>query len=194
MTLLPRGAGFLVDRPAVRQRDAVSLAAFDEQVSTYLPPRSTNVQLKHVLATLDGLVYGSRTRCGHSINLLANGIKRRGLTIVISDFFDEPETILQGLRHLRFKRQDVLLLWVLDPQETDFSERKTYQLQDMETGRTLHLDGRTAARYLREGIGRHQEQIENGCRELQVDFFRISTDEPFVHALMRVLQARKRMY
>jgi uncharacterized protein (DUF58 family) len=178
----------------IRQRDAVSLAAFDEEVSTYLPPRSTNIQLKHVLAALDGLHHGARTRCGHSLGLLAHGIRRRGLTIVISDFFDEPENILQGLRHLRFKRQDILLLWIMDPQETRFSERKTYQLQDMETGRMLHLDGRTASRYLSEGLDRHRRIIEHGCRELQADFFQITTDEPFVHALMRVLQSRRRLY
>ncbi len=175
----------------VRQRDAVALAAFDEQVTTYLPPRSTNVQLQNILTTLDRIEAGAQTRCGVSIDRLARGLSRRGLTIVLSDLLDDPHDIVQGLRHLRFKRQDVLLIWVLDPQEREFSPHRSYQLQDMETGRTLLLDGHTAALYLHDGIARHRAVIEQGCRELKVDFSTIETDEPFVRALMRVLQTRR---
>jgi len=177
----------------IRQRDAVAFAAFDERVATYLPPRSTNIQLKNILSVLDGIEPGAQTRCGHSINRLAQGIKRRGLTIVLSDLFDDPDSILKGLRHLRFKRQDVLLLWVLDPQERSFSAKNSYQLHDMETGKTIFLDGHTASRFLYEGIKHHGEIVERGCRELKIDFSVITTDEPFVRALIRVLQTRRRL-
>jgi uncharacterized protein (DUF58 family) len=177
----------------VRQRDAVSLAAFDEQVSTYLPARSTNIQLKNIIAALEGIKPGARTRCGDSINRLAYGIKRRGLTVVLSDLYDDPQEIVKGLRHLRFKRQDVLLLWVRDPQEREFAEGNSYQLQDMETGQTLLLDGRTASRYLRTGVTEHHGIIERACRELAVEFSVVETDEPFVHALLRVVQTRRRL-
>ncbi|MBN1761343.1 MAG: DUF58 domain-containing protein [Chitinispirillaceae bacterium] len=177
----------------IRQRDAVALAVFDENVDTYLPPRSTNTQLKNILTTLDGIEPGARTCCGASINRLAHGIKRRGLTVVLSDLYDDPEGIVKGLRHLRFKRQDVLLLWVRDPRERNFTGDSTLRLQDLETGETLLLDGRTAAEYLRDGVANHHKVIERACRELGVDFAVIETDEPFVHALMRVLQTRRRL-
>ena len=177
----------------VRQRDAVALAAFDEQVSTYLPPRSTNVQLKNIIAALDGIEPGARTRCGASIDRLAHGIRRRGLTVLLSDLFDDPFEIVKGLRHLRFKRQDVLLLWIRDPGECLFTDRNSYELHDMETGQTLLLDGNTASRYLRSGIERHHGIIERACREQGVDFSIIETGEPFVHALIRVLQTRRRL-
>ncbi|MBN1578115.1 MAG: DUF58 domain-containing protein [Chitinispirillaceae bacterium] len=177
----------------IRQRDAVALAAFDEQVTTYLPPRSTNLQLKNILSALDRTAAGAQTRCGVSIDRLARGLRRRGLTIILTDLFDDPRDIVQGLRHLRFKRQDVLLIWVIDPRERDFSRNRTYQLRDMETGRTLLLDGHTASCSLRDGIARHYGIIERGCRELKADFAAIETDEPFVHALIRVLQTRRRL-
>ena len=113
---------------------------------------------------------------------------------LIGDGFDDPRDILQGLRHLRYKRQDVLVLWVIDPQERTFSRNRTYHLHDMETGRTLILDGRTASRFLHDGLGRHYAIIERGCRELKVELSVIDTDEPFVHALMRVLQSRRRLW
>ncbi len=176
----------------IRQRDAVALAVFDEKVETYLPPRSTNLQLKNIIGILDKTETGAPTRCGKSIERLATGIRRRGMTVVISDLFDDPGAIIQGIRHLRFKRQDILLLWVLDPGERNFPEDRSYVLQDMETGGTLRLDGHTAARFQRDGMERHRELIGRGCRELKADFFILQTDEPFVRALMRVVQTRRR--
>ncbi len=176
----------------IRQRDAVALAAFDESVNTYLPPRSTNTQLKNIMTALEGITPGARTNCGSSIDRLAHGIKRRGLTVVLSDLYDEPAEIIRGLRHLRFKRQDVLLLWIRDPQERSFTDTTMFQLEDLETGATMMLDGETAAEYLTTGMARHHSSIERACREMGVDFSVVETDEPFVHALSRVLQTRRR--
>jgi uncharacterized protein (DUF58 family) len=177
----------------IRQRDAVSLAAFDEQITTYLPPHSTNMQLKNILSSLDTLTPAAQTRCGDAVDLLARGIKKRGMTVILSDFFDDPGRIINGLRHLRFKRQDVLCLWILDPQECTFSDKRSYELSDMETGRTLFLDGSTAAAFIEAGMHRHRDLLETGCRELKIEFCTIATDEPFVHALLRVLSTRGKM-
>lgn len=177
----------------VRQRDAVALAAFDEQLSTFLPPRSTNVQLRNITATLETLRPGSATRCGTSINRLAEGISRRGLTVIISDLFDEPSEILNGLRHLRYKRQDVILIQVTDPFEHSFDRNYSYHLRDMESGRDLLLDGKSAADHLHEAMARHRETIVNGCRELRVDFSPIKTDEPFARALMKIVRTRRQL-
>jgi len=176
----------------IRQRDAVGLAAFDEEIISYLPSRSTNIQLKNIMATLDALTCSAPSRCGSVINHLAAGIKKRGMTIILSDFLDDPEEILKGLRHLRFKQQDILCLWLRDPQECAFSDKRSWQLRDSENGQTLTLDGRTAADYLAKGMKEHGELLENGCRELKADFSSVITNEPFVHALMRVLSARGR--
>ena len=111
---------------------------------------------------------------------------------MLSDLYDDPGEIVKGLRHLHFKRQDVLLLWIRDPQERSFSEDASLRLQDLETGEMVLLDGRTAAEYLRTGMTGHHSVIERACRELGVDFSIVETDEPFVHALMRVLQTRRR--
>ena len=178
----------------IGQRDAVGLAAFDEQVSTFLPPRSTTLQLKNILTTLNSITAGSSTRCGGAVDFLARSIHKRGLCIIISDLLDDPEEVIRGLRHLRFKKQDIILIWLLDPFELNFSSRSAYSLHDLETGSTINLDGVTASRYFSNGLGEHRERIERACKELRIDSEGISTDEPFGHALMRVLEKRRRLY
>lgn len=178
----------------VRQRDAAGLAAFDESVAVRLPPRSTNVQLKALIAELDKLEPGRGTRCGGAVDAIAATIGKRGLCVLLSDLFDEPDRIARGLRHLRFKRQDSIVLWILDEQELRFFEGADLHVRDIETGERLSLDGSVAARLYREGFAGHRRSIERACRELSIDLEIISTSEPFEKALLRILEKRARLW
>jgi uncharacterized protein (DUF58 family) len=177
----------------IRQRDAVGFAAFDENVKTYLPPRSTNIQLKNILKSLDVITTEAKTCCGAAIDTLAKGLRKRGLCIIISDFLDDPQQIFQGLRHLRYKRQDIILLQVLDPAENTFEQKGDLRLQDLETGQVIRIDGITATDHFKKGLEKHTDQLKRFCKELHIDYEMITTDEPFQKALLRVLEKRRRM-
>jgi uncharacterized protein (DUF58 family) len=178
----------------IRQRDAVGLFAFDSSESLFIPPRSTNVQLSTILSHLEALSPGGETRCGASIDRLARTLGKRGMCIVMSDLLDEPAEIIRGLRHLRFKRQDVMVIWVLDPLEASFVNSGSCEVQDLETGGSLLLDGRTASEYFRSGMAQHRRLIEEACRSLHIDCETVVTDEPFAKALVRILQKRRRLF
>jgi len=178
----------------IRQRDAVGLFAFDSAESLHIPPRSTNVQLSTILSQLDALEPSGETQCGQSIDRLAQTLRKRGLCVVMSDLFDEPGEIIRGLRHLRFKRQDVLVIWILDPLEASYVNSGSCEVHDLETGRKLLLDATTAAEYFRGGMTQHRRTIEEACRAMRVDCETIITDEPFAKALIRILQKRKRLF
>jgi uncharacterized protein (DUF58 family) len=177
----------------IRQRDATGLAAFDETLSLFLPPRSTNTQLKTILAALDRIEAGAQTRCGSAIEAVATCISKRGLCVILSDLFDDPTNIIRGLRHLRFKRQDVMVLWVLDPLELTLSGNTPYRFRDYETGRELTLDGPTASRFFNQGLSAHRTLLEQACTELSIDLEIISTEEPFQKALFRIMEKRRRL-
>ena len=136
----------------IRQRDAAGLALFDADVSLMLPPRSANRQRRRSLTALDAIEGGGETRCGRAIDAVASRISRRGLCVVLSDLFDDPEAIIHGLRHLRFKQQDVMVLRVLDPDELDFFRTGSYKLRDLETGAAVSLDGAIADRFFQGGV------------------------------------------
>jgi uncharacterized protein (DUF58 family) len=178
----------------IRQRDAVGLFVFDSAQSMFIPPRSTNVQLSTILSRLDALQPSGETKCGVSIERLAQALRKRGMCIVISALFDEPAEIIRGLRHLRFKRQDVLVIRVLDPLEASFVNKGTCEVRDLEDGKTLLLDGRTASEYFQHGMAEHGKIIEEACRGLRVDCETVVTDEPFAGALIRILQKRRRLF
>ncbi len=178
----------------IKQRDAVGLACFDEHIGSYLPPHSTNAQLKNIFSTLSRLESGAQTHCGLAIESLAKRVSKRGLCIIISDLFDDPVEIVRALRHLRFNRQDVIIFWVLDPLELDFASSSSFEMHDLETGKTLLLDGKTASEFFRNGLQNHRKTLESACKEMQIDLNMICTDEPFEKALFRVLEKRKRLF
>jgi uncharacterized protein (DUF58 family) len=177
----------------IRQRDAVGLAVFDDRVKTYLQPRSTNIQLKHILGTLDKITPHEQTQCAAAINTLASGLKKRGMCIIISDFMDNPETIRQGLRHLRYKRQDILMLQILDSQELMFKQKGMYKFRDLESGADIKMDGRTASEYFNKGMSIHNNMLRSISRELQIDYEQVCTNEPFSKALIRILDKREKL-
>jgi uncharacterized protein (DUF58 family) len=178
----------------VRQKDAVGLAAFDEEIRWYISPKSTNLQLKNIISYLETSAAENQTHCGDVINSAAAMIKKRGLCIVISDFFDDPESVAMGLRHLRFKRQDILALAVADPMELDFGGKTDFRFKDLETGRELTIDSQTASEYFNRGFTEHHAALGSMCRELKIDFEVVTTAEPFHKSLMKVIEKRRRLY
>ncbi|MCL2183665.1 MAG: DUF58 domain-containing protein [Chitinispirillia bacterium] len=178
----------------VRQKDAVGLAAFDEEMRWYMPPKSTNLQLKNIISYLESSTAENQTRCGDVINSAAAMVKKRGLCIVISDFFDDPESVAMGLRHLRFKRQDILALAVADPMELDFGGKTDFRFKDLETGRELTIDSQTASDYFNRGFTGHHAALSAICRELKIDFEVVTTAEPFHKSLLAVIEKRRRLY
>ena len=178
----------------IRQRDAVGLRIFDERETLMVPPRSTNRHLQTIIARLDQSRPSGTTRCGDALSRLAATLTKRGLCIVISDLFDDPGEIILGLRHLRFKKQDVIVLRVADPMEERFVATAPLKVHDLETGQSLSIDAVTAARYFSDGTARHMAAIERACRDLRIDFETVVTDEPFQRALVRVLDKRRKMF
>jgi len=178
----------------VRQRDAVGLVTFGEHIDVSLPPRSTNIQLQTIIACLQKSSPSGATRCAAAIDGAARAIRKRGMCVLISDLFDDPASVVQALRHLRFKRQDTIVIWLLDPMEREFRRDAPLAVLDMESGEKVHLDGETAAEYYEKGMRAHRALIESACREMAIDCEMVFTDEPFQRALIRVLEKRRRLY
>jgi uncharacterized protein (DUF58 family) len=178
----------------IRQRDAVGFSVFDETEKTVVAPRSTNRHLQTIISRLERSEASGTTRCATALSTLAATLKKRGLCVVISDLFDDPGDIILGLRHLRFKKQDIIVLRIADPMEKLFSSASPLNIHDLETGQSLSLDAVTATRCFSAGNALHAAAIERACRDLRIDFETIVTTEPFQRALIRVLDKRRRMF
>ena len=100
-----------------RQRDAVGLTAFDEEIVAMLPASSRPGHLRSLLVTLDRLETAHETNVSKPLHQLADSLTKRGMVVLISDLLDDPEQVIRGLKHFQFRGIDVIVFHILDPDE-----------------------------------------------------------------------------
>lgn len=177
----------------LKQQDSVGLVVFDHSIRKYIPPRSTYTHLHVLLKELDGIRPGGETSLSGTFHELAGRIKRRGLIIVCSDLFDDPEEVLLGLKHFRHKKHEVICFQVLDNWERDFPFNRAYLFKDMETGEELPVEPRQVGEDYRIRMSRFLDQYRRRLRENLIDWVPLSTHTPFDAALFSYLAKRKRL-
>lgn len=178
----------------LRQRDAVSLVTFDENIRTYLPPRSVGSHLHALLNTLQkSSPEGADTDLASAFHDLAERIKRRGLVVVLSDLFDDPDRLLSGLKHFRHRKHEVVVFHVLDPRERDLDFGRETRFVDLETGAQIATEPWHIAPDYRKYMDALIDRFRRECRESLIDYVLIDTSEPFDVALFNYLAKRKRL-
>ncbi len=178
----------------LKQKDAVGLAVFDEGMRSYLPPRSARSHLHDLLKELVRLEPSRATQVSSTFHQLAERIKRRGLVLIISDLFSEPEDILMGLKHFRYKKNEVIVFHILDPMEKSFAYRREAIFVDMETGEEI-LTQPWQIRGEYQGQIRDLVQLyKTHCGESRIEYVAMDTSIPLDYALFAYLQKRKHLF
>ena len=187
-SVLAASLAFLMNR----QRDAMGLIAFDDRIQFRLPASGRPGHLHAVLLALERLEAGARSDVGRPLHQLADALLKRSLVVVVSDLLDDPEPVIKGLKHLRFRGTDVVVFQVLDPNELTFPFRGSARFRDIESADEVTADPssiRTA--YLRELAGltlRYDREL----RGSGIDYVQLDTSQPLDFALLAYLSARSR--
>ena len=175
------------------QQDAVGLITFDSEIRDIIPNRTRITHLHHVLETLVKTEPGKDTSIAPVLESLAQRLKRRGLVILISDFFDDPVALLKAIGVLRKKGHEIIAMQLWDRDELEFPFGQWARFENLEKEEdALLLDPATIRlRYL-EVLKNFQEQLKDGFRKHQVDYLTLPTDEPHAAALRSYLALRMR--
>lgn len=175
---------------AIQQADSVGLAIFDQQLSRYFKPSNSPTQWKLVVNELQQLPRWNKTGIGRVLDQIAEKLHHRSVIVLVSDLFDDVEAIQQGLRHLRYKKHDVLVLQVLDPQEIEFPFEDVTLFKGLESLGELLTEPRSLRDGYLEQMSQHTERIKRLCRGMSVDFSRFNTAEPLDVTLSEFLARR----
>ena len=178
----------------IHQQDAVSLTLYSEKINKYLPPKSSRAYLQEILKHLVAVEASAKTNTAASLNEAAEKIKRRGLVIIISDFFDDINSVLRALKHFSYKKNEVIVFQVLDPIEKTFSFGKDAIFKDLETGDELTTQPYQIQKAYREAMGEFINRIKAECLNSNIDYNLIETSDPYDKALLRYIQKREKLY
>jgi len=175
---------------AIQQQDSVGLAVFDNDLKHYIKPSNAPAQWKLITQDLTMVPRLKKTNTGRILDQLAEKLTHRSLIVMLSDFFDDLESIKKGLRHLRYKKHEVMAFQILDPAEVTFPFEDTTLFKGLEQlGELL-----TEPRALREGYLQQLEmftdELRKTCRGMHIDYVRMNSGEALDVTLSGFLAAR----
>lgn len=175
----------------LHQQDAVGLATFDDRVRTLLKPSGSPAQLTPVLNAIAAPAGREKTSAGPIFHELAERLSRRGVVVILSDLFDDPSSLLAGLKHFRHRRHDVIVAHVLDPAEIEFPFDQPMLFKGLEQLGELLVDPARLRRAYREEFERFRTEVAAGCRAQGADYVLLRTDRPVDAALTAYLHQRQ---
>jgi uncharacterized protein (DUF58 family) len=160
----------------LHQQDSAGLVTYDNAVRQLLRPSSQPSHLKQMITCLNKGAGRERTSLAPIFHDLAERITRRGIIVVFSDFFDEVPDVLNGLKHLRHKRHEVIVMHVLDRAELEFPFQDATLFRGLEQYPELLTDPRSLRDGYLEQVGTFVREIKSGCLAQNIDYVQLRTD------------------
>jgi len=173
------------------QRDAAGLIVFDDEVRNYIRPSTRQGQVNRLLHGLELAEPRARTDFSKPMNHFQEFLRRRGLVLVISDFYGAPEQIIRTIEPLRFHGNEVVLFHVLDPGEIVPDVTKPVILVDLETRDHIEVTPEYARDTYRTRIEGHISALRDSARSAGMDYHLLVTDRPLDGALREYLTIRQ---
>ena len=173
------------------QRDPAGLIVFDDEVRNYIRPSTRQGQLHRLLAGLEQAEPRARTNFAKPLAHFQEFLRRRGMVVVISDFYESPETIVKTIEPLRFHGSEVVLFHVLDPKEIRPELRGPAILVDLETEQRLEVIPEYTKNDYRRKIDAHLRELGDRVRGAGMGYHLLVTDQPLDTALREYLAIRQ---
>jgi uncharacterized protein (DUF58 family) len=177
----------------LQQQDAAGLVTFDDDVREIIKPGSQPSHLKLLTHQLAAAKPTGRSKIGTIFHDLAERVSRRGLVILISDLFVDPDELALGLQHFRHKRHEVVVFHVLDENELQFPFMDLTLFKGMEGYRDVFAEPRGLRDdYLAE-MKAFLTHVKRTCRQHRIDYVPMTTNESLGVALSAYLAGRLAM-
>jgi uncharacterized protein (DUF58 family) len=174
-----------------KQRDRVGLVAFDNDIVEFVPPSAKHMEV--ALHVLDRLQPANPGSLRVPMNKIAEHFGRRGLLVLISDLYEEPDALLEAIGPLRFRGHDIIVFHVMDRAELDFEYADPSAFEDLESGEQLPIVPEALGDQYRELVQAHITALTERFSANRIDYTLVKTSSPLDHALFSYLSARERL-
>jgi uncharacterized protein (DUF58 family) len=171
------------------QGDAAGVLA-SGQPTRFVPARSGHHHLRVLLSELSRLQPTGTQSIADALQQVSARMKRRGLVIAISDFYEDDAAVTQ-LRRLARMGHDVIAVQTISRVELSFDVGGAAEFVDLETGNRLLVQPSTIRDGYSKAFATFLRQLESRIRGDGMDYIRLVTDEPLEPALRRFLVGRR---
>jgi uncharacterized protein (DUF58 family) len=185
-----------------KQRDAVGLTAFGDEITLQTQIKSTSTHLHQLFAQMQSLLDQSpkmmQTDVAKILHQIADQVHKRSLVVIFSDMMDKQgrlDEIFAALQHLKHNRHEVLIFHVKDAETEEFFnfDEKPLMVEDLETGETLKIQPSQVREIYRKKIAQINEEIKLKCGQYKVHFVEADIKSGFEFVLQQYLMKRAKM-
>lgn len=173
------------------QRDAAGLIVFDDEVRNFIRPSTRQGQLQRLLAGLELAEPRARTDFTKPLRHFQEFLRRRGVVLILSDFYELPEKIIRTVEPLRFHGNEVVLFHILDPKEMQLDLSQPAILVDLETQERLEVTPDYVKNEYRQKMDAHIADLRDRAQAAGMDYYLLVTDRPLDGALREYLSIRQ---
>jgi len=174
-----------------KQRDRVGLVAFDSDIVEHVPPSAKHMDV--VLHVLDRLQPSAPGSLRAPLHKMAEHFGRRGLLVLISDLYEDPDAVLEAIAPLRFRGNDIIVFHLLDPAEIDFTFDAPSSFEDLESGEQIPVVPEALGDQYRDLVRAHINGLTERFSGSRIDYTLVNTSSPLDHALFTYLTTRERL-
>ncbi len=174
-----------------KQRDRVGLVTFDHDVVDWVPPSTRHLEL--ILHSLARAEPGRPGTLRDPLMKVGENLNSRGIILLLSDFYEEPQEVIESVRHLRARGHDVIVFHVLDPAELDFPYESPASFQDLESDTMIPIVPDELAAEYRQLVAEHTAELERLFTASRIDYTVVDTSKPLDYALFRYLSSREKL-
>jgi uncharacterized protein (DUF58 family) len=176
----------------IKQGDAVGLATFDKELRSYVRACSRPSQVRRILEELHTTKAGKDTDVGSVLHGVAERIPKRGLVVLISDFFDEPDKIIEALHHFDYRQHELVVFHLLAEEELTFPFKSFQRFRDLEgVQEMLRIDPQAVRAAYLEKMRDYVKRIDSACGKMRADYVPVNTKVSLRDTLLRYLGGRK---
>ena len=174
-----------------KQRDRVGLVAFDDDIVEFVPPSAKHMDVAlHVLDRLKPARPGSLRV---PMNKVAEHFGRRGVLVLVSDLYEEPDAVLESIGPLRFRGHDIVVFHLLDDAELDFEYADASAFEDLESGEQIPIVPEALAAQYRDLVQAHIRALSERFTANRIDYTLVRTSVALDHVLFKYLSTREGM-
>ena len=178
----------------LRQQDAVGLVAFDEHARARVPARSRRTQLDTIISHLAISAPRDKTDPYRVMREVAESTTRRGVVLLISDLLTDRQGFVKGIKLLRQRGHDCLVIHIMDDDELDFPFNGPVRFEGLELPDHLSCNPRALRQGYLEALSAFLEEVRHGCARHQADYALVRTSDPLDAALAAYLSNRLGMH
>ena len=190
---LARATAAILSALVIDQGDTAGLLAVSGAVASspnYVAPRSGRHHLRVQLASLARLTADGADGVVPALRQVPNLLRRRGLVVILSDFYEE-DAALAEVRRLARMGHDVVVIHVVAREELALPRGGAAEFVDLETGRTLLANPDAIAAEYRAAFDAFTSRVRQAIEREGLDYVKLITGDPLERALRRFLVGRR---